>query len=335
MTKSTHPNKGFWASVADKWRGFRFVTKEDLHSREWWMSWLWIALGTLILSFGFVLFMYPYKLTPGGIWGMAVVLHELFPNIEIGWFGYMMDIPLLTAAFLVFGPIFGIRTVYACLLNPVWMLVLPRLVYPDPSVQTAETLLGGMLDLSDHLLLAALCGAVLIGLGVGIVVRSGATTGGTDIVSMFMKKYLHTSFGTGVMAADIFVVACSIIVLCGMNGEDVILPLYSMVTIYVAVKILDYVVEGANDSKLMFIISERNQPEIERFVLNELQRGATYIKSSGMYTKSPKDMIFLVVAKRELPKVKRSLRRIDPSLFMVVVDAHETLGEGFQPFDAE
>ena len=335
MTNSTRQTKGFWASVADKWRGFRFVTKEDLHSREWWMSWLWIALGTLVLSIGFVLFMYPYKLTPGGIWGMSLVLHELFPAIEIGWFGYMLDVPLLLSAFLVFGPIFGIRTIYACMLTPVWMLVLPKLVYPDPAVQTAETLMGGMLDLSDHLLLASLFGALFIGLGVGIVVRSGATTGGTDIVSMFMKKYLHTSFGTGVLLADVFVVVCSIVVLCGFHGDDVTLPLYSIVTIYVSVKILDYVIEGANDSKIMFIISEQHKPEIEHFILEEMERGATYIKCTGMYTKTSKDMIFLVVAKRELTKVKRRLYQIDPTLFMVVADAHETLGEGFQTLGEE
>ena len=335
MTKSTRQTKGFWASVADKWRGFRFVTKEDLHSREWWLSWLWIAIGTFVLSIGFVLFMYPYKLTPGGIWGMSLVLHELFPSIEIGWFGYMLDIPLMLSAFLVFGPVFGIRTVYACLLTPVWMLVLPLLVYPDPSVQTAATLMGGMLDLSDHLLLASLFGALFIGLGVGIVVRSGATTGGTDIVSMFMKKYLHTSFGTGILVADVFVVMCSIVVFCLMGGESVIIPIYSIIAIYVAVKVLDYVIEGANDSKLMFVISEQHQPEIERFILDELKRGATYIKSSGMYTKAPKDMIFLVVGKRQLPKVKNRLMRIDPTLFMVVVDAHETLGEGFKQIEIE
>ncbi len=330
-TKST----GFWASVANKWRGFRFVTNKDLHSKEWWLSWLWIAIGTMILSLGFVLFMYPYNLTPGGIWGMATVLNAIIPSIDIGWFGYMMDVPLLLMAFLVFGPVFGIRTVYASLLTPVWMLILPQIVYPDPSNQTAATLLNGVLDLSDHLLLAALIGALFIGIGVGIVVRAGATTGGTDIVSMFMKKYLHTSFGTGIMIADIAVVICSIVVLCLMGGESITLPVYSIIAIYIAVKVLDYVIEGANDSKLMFIISEKHKPEIEKYILEELRRGATYIKSSGMYTKAPKDMIFLVVGKRQIPKVKHELMRIDPSLFMVVVDAHETLGEGFKQMDIE
>ncbi len=334
MAQTSTPKTSFWASVANKWRGFRFITKEDLQSREWWFSWFWIALGTLILSLGFVLFMYPYKLTPGGIWGMSLVLHELFPSIEIGWFGYLMDVPLLTAAFLVFGPVFGIRTVFASLMSPAWMLILPRLLYPDPNVQTAETLLGGMLDLSDHLLLASLAGAVLIGLGVGIVVRAGATTGGTDIVSMFLRRSINVSFGTGVMLADMFVVACGIVVLCGMKGDDITLPLYSIITIYVSIKIIDYVVEGADDSKLMFIISEKHV-EMEEFILDELKRGATYIQSSGMYTKASKDMIFLVVAKREVAKVKRRLKHIDPTLFMVVVDAKETLGAGFKPLGEE
>lgn len=322
-------------SVASKWRGFRFVTPEDLHSHKWWLSWLWIALGCLLLALGFELFMYPYKITPGGVWGMSVVLHELFPGIQQGWFGYMMDIPLLCSAFLVFGPVFGIKTVFAAMITPVYMLLLPYVIYPDVKVQTAQTLLCGHLDLSNNLILAVVFGAILIGGGVGLVVRQQATTGGTDIVAMFFKKFAHVSFGTGVLIADSFVVLCGIVVLCGFYGADTVIPLYSMITIYLSVKVIDFVVEGANDSKLMFIISEKHRAEIEQFILNELSRGGTYIKSSGMYTKADKEMIFLVVSKREVMTVKNSLRDIDSTAFVVVVDANETLGEGFKPFSTD
>lgn len=327
--------RAFVKDVKAKWQDFHFVTTKDLHSRKWWMSWLWISLGCLLLSLGFELFMYPYKITPGGVWGMSVVLHELFPMIQQGWFGYMMDVPLLLSAFLVFGPVFGVKTVFAALLTPVWMLVLPYVLYPDVAEQTAQTLLWGHLDLSNNLILAVIFGAMLIGGGVGLVVRQSATTGGTDIVAMFLKKYAHTSFSTGIFIADSFVVICGIIVLCGFGGADTVIPLYSMVTIYLSVKVLDYVVEGGSDSKLMFIISASHQNEIKNFILNELSRGGTFIRSSGMYTRADRDMIFLVVSKREVLKVKKSLKAIDPASFVVVVDANETLGEGFKPFEID
>lgn len=182
-------------------------------------SWLKIALGCIIVSLGFELFMFPYKITPGGVWGMSVVLHELFPSIEQGWFGYMMDIPLLISGFIIFGPVFGLKTVFAALFTPAVMLVMPHLIYPDAAVQTAETLLWGHMDLSNDLMLASIFGAVLIGTGVGIVIREQATTAGTDIVAMILKRFAHMKFSNGLIIADSFVVLCSIVVLVFMAGE--------------------------------------------------------------------------------------------------------------------
>jgi uncharacterized membrane-anchored protein YitT (DUF2179 family) len=305
--------------------------KDDLHSWKWWSSWLVIILGCTILSLGFILFMYPYKITPGGIWGMTTILHEFFPGIPQGWFGYMMDIPLLLIGFAIFGPVFGTKTVFASLITPMLMLLLPYAVYPDIAVQTAETLLWGRLDLADDLILASIFGGIFIGAGVGLVVRAQATTGGTDIIAMLLQKYARIKFSSGVLIADAFVVACSLVVLVGMEGESPTLPLYSLLTIWVAVQIIDLVVEGRNYDKMLLIITER-QEDVRRFILDDLGRGGTMIRASGMYTGKEKDMIFLVVSRREIVPVKQRLRDIDPCMFVVVVDANETLGEGFRPF---
>jgi uncharacterized membrane-anchored protein YitT (DUF2179 family) len=303
----------------------------DLHSWKWWSSWLVIVLGCVILTLGFILFMYPYKITPGGIWGMSTILNEIFPSIPQGWFGYMMDIPLLIAGFAVFGPVFGTKTVFASLLTPLLMLLLPYAVYPDIAVQSAETLLWGRLDLTGDLILASIFGGIFIGAGVGLVVRAQATTGGTDIVAMLLQKYARISFSNGVLIADAFVVVCSLVVLVGIGGESPTLPLYSLLTIYIAVQIIDLVVEGRNYDKMLLIITER-QEEVRAFILDDLGRGGTVIRSTGMYTGKEKDMIFLVVSRREIVPVKQRLRDIDPDMFVVVVDANETLGEGFRPF---
>ncbi|MDR0907665.1 MAG: YitT family protein [Rikenellaceae bacterium] len=305
--------------------------KDDMKSWKWWSSWLVIIVGCTIMSLGFILFMYPYKITPGGIWGFTVVLHEIFPAIPQGWFGYMMEVPLLITGFAIFGPVFGSRTVFASMLTPLLMLGLPYLVFPDVAQQTAETLLWGRLDLSDDLILASIFGAIFIGAGVGLVVRSQATTGGTDIIAMILRKYTGMKFSSGVLLADAFVVLSSMIVLVGIYGESPTLPLYSLLTIWVSSKIIDLVSEGANNDKLLFILSER-QDEIRDFILCDLDRSGTLIKSKGLYTDREKNMIFLVVSRREIVAVKRRLRDIDPTMFVVVVDANETLGEGFKPF---
>jgi len=306
--------------------------KGDLRSWKWWSSWLVIVLGCTVMSLGFILFMYPYKITPGGIWGMSTILHELLPAIPQGWFGYMMDIPLLLTGFAVFGPVFGTRTVFASLLTPMLMLLLPSVVYPDAVEHTAATLLWGRLDLSEDLILATIFGGLFIGAGVGMVVRSQATTGGTDIIAMLLQRFGRIKFSVGMMIADGFVVACSLVVLVGLRGESPTLPLYSLLTIWITARTIDLVVEGVHHDKMLLIITERKE-EVRRFILDEMGRGGTVIRSTGMYTGDEKDMIFVVVSRREIVPVKQRLQQIDGGMFVVVIDANETLGEGFTPFE--
>ena len=305
--------------------------KDDLRSWKWWSSWLVIALACAIVALGFILFMFPYKITPGGVGGMSIVLHELFPSIAQGWFVYMMNIPLLVAGFWVFGPVFGLKTVFASFMLPFWMLVLPYAVYPDVGVQTAETLLWGRMNLTEDIILACIFGGIMIGVGIGLVAREQATTGGTDIVSMFLQKFINVRFSNGIFIADAFVVACSIVVLVGIGGESPTLILYSLITIYIAIQVIDLVVEGRSNDKVLFIISEK-QEDVRQFVLSELRRGGTIIKSSGLYTGKEKNMLFIVVSRREIVPVKKHLREIDPAMFVVVIDANECLGAGFKPF---
>ena len=142
---------------------------EPMGSWAWWRSWFLIFLGCSIMGTGFVLFINPYKLVPGGVYGMGIVLHNIFPSIQVGTFGYMFDIPLMLISALVFGGGFGTRTVLAALYTPGFMNILTRLVYPSPEAVEAldpSQLLGGRLDLSNDLLLACVIGAVVIGVGV-------------------------------------------------------------------------------------------------------------------------------------------------------------------------
>ena len=163
---------------------------EPMGSWAWWRSWFLIFLGCSIMGAGFVLFVNHYNFVPGGVYGMGIVLHNIFPSIQVGTFGYMFDVPLMLTAMLVFGGQFGTRTVLAALYTPGFMNVLTRLGYPDAAaVESLDPalLLCGRLDLSNDRLLTCIIGAVVIGIGQGVVVRQQATTGGTDIVAMIIN----------------------------------------------------------------------------------------------------------------------------------------------------
>ncbi len=312
---------------------------EPMGSWAWWRSWVLIIVGCSIMGAGFVLFINPYNFVPGGVYGLGIVLHNIFPSIQVGTFGYMFDVPLMLVALLVFGGQFGARTVVAALYTPGFMNVLTRLVYPDAAaVESLDPalLLGGRLDLSNDLLLTCLMAAVLVGVGQGMVVRQQATTGGTDIVGMLLQKYFGIKFSTGIFLADGAVVLSGLVVIGFGLGTDQpaeggwMLTLYSLITIYAASRVVAYMLDGASYDKLLFIISD-NHDELKRFIIEDLDRSATYIRSRGMYTGTSRDMIFLVVSRKEVHQVQHKIKEIDPRAFVVVTDAYDTFGEGFKP----
>ena len=205
-----------------------------------------------------------------------------------------------------------------------------------------KQLFGGVIDLSNDLMLASLLGAVLIGLGVGLVLRNQATTGGTDIIAMYLQKFAKMKFSTGILLADSCVVLSGLLVIgfgvgSGADREAVeggswLLSFYSLITIYVSSRVLAYVIDGASYDKLLFIISENHHAELRDFIIEDMDRSGTYIKGKGMYTDQDREMIFVVVSRKEVHLAQNKVREIDPKAFMVVTDAYETFGEGFKQF---
>ena len=308
-------------------------------------SWMGIFIGCSIMAIGFVFFINPYNFVPGGVYGASIVMHNLFPSIQVGTFGYMFDIPLLILSLVLLGAKLGARTIVASLFTPFVMNVLSELVYPtqealqslDPSL-----MLGGMLDLSDHLMLACLMGSVLIGVGCGIVVKSQATTGGTDIIAMILQKYANIRFSNGILIVDALVVAFGLLVIgFGIGTADDStqpswhLSFYSLIAIYVISRVLAYVINGAKDDKLVFVIGSGDMTELNRFILEDLDRSATYIKSRGLYSNKEKEMLFLVVRNKEVNSVKHKIKEVDPRAFVVVTDAYDTFGEGWKPLPSK
>ena len=318
---------------------------EPVGTFAWWRSMFAIVLGCLIMAVGYSYFVSPYNIVPGGVYGMGIVLHNVFPSIQVGTFGYMIDVPLLASAIIVFGRQFGGRTLFAACLTPGLINLLSWIAFPNQEALEAldpKQLFGGVIDLSNDLMLASLLGAVLIGLGVGLVLRNQATTGGTDIIAMYLQKFAKMKFSTGILLADSCVVLSGLLVIgfgvgSGADREAVeggswLLSFYSLITIYVSSRVLAYVIDGASYDKLLFIISENHHAELRDFLIEDMDRSGTYIKGKGMYTDQDREMIFVVVSRKEVHLVQNKVREIDPKAFMVVTDAYETFGEGFKQF---
>lgn len=304
-------------------------------------DWFYIFLGCTIMAAGFVFFINPYNIVPGGIYGTSIVLHNLFPSIQVGTFGYLLDIPLLLISVWLLGSKVGIRTIVAVLYTPFIMNLLSWLAYPDTEALHAldpALLLSGTLDMSDHLILTTLMGATVIGFGEGLVIRRRATTGGTDTLALLVQKYFHIPFSSAIIFVDGVVVAFGLVVIgFGVgSSEDVgnmswLLSFYSLIAIYVTARVLARVINGSKDDKLLFIISDQNVMELHRYIIKELDRSATIISSSGLYSKAPKEMIFLVVSYKQVASIKQAIKKTDPQAFVIVTDAYDTYGEGFKP----
>ena len=296
---------------------------EPVGTFAWWRSMFAIVLGCLIMAVGYSYFVSPYNIVPGGVYGMGIVLHNVFPSIQVGTFGYMIDVPLLASAIIVFGRQFGGRTLFAACLTPGLINLLSWIAFPNQEALEAldpKQLFGGVIDLSNDLMLASLLGAVLIGLGVGLVLRNQATTGGTDIIAMYLQKFAKMKFSTGILLADSCVVLSGLLVIgfgvgSGADREAVeggswLLSFYSLITIYVSSRVLAYVIDGASYDKLLFIISENHHAELRDFIIEDMDRSGTYIKGKGMYTDQDREMIFVVVSRKEVHLVQNKVREI-------------------------
>ena len=313
--------------------------RHHLIQREWWASWAGIIAGCTILAVGFVVFINPYNIVPGGVYGLSIVLHNLFPSIQVGTFGYMFDIPLLILSVWLLGSKLGTRTIVAALLTPTLMNLITALVYPPEALHSLDPafLAGGRLDLSHHLILTTIVGGAVIGIGSGLVVKSQASTGGSDIIALIMQKYMGIRFSRASLMVDGLVVLCGLLVIgfgIGQGESEAstgwYLSLYSLVSIYIISQVISYVINGAKDDKLIFVISDLDLVPLHRFILHDMDRTATRIKSSGLYTGKEKEMLFLVVKQGEVDRVKHTIKEADPRAFVVVTDAYDTFGEGWK-----
>lgn len=287
-----------------------FIQKEKPFSKKWFLNYSLILFGSFILASGFVLFITPYKIIPGGVYGISIVLHYLI-DTPVGMTALAFDIPLTIIGIKVLGPRFGVKTVVGFVLTAFFVDGLTYFWGEAPLVE-------------GDALLSSIFGGVFVGLGLGLIFKAKATSGGSDIIAMIIGKYTKIPLGQLMIYVD------SVIVLVGLIAfRDWKIPLYSLIVIFITGKVIDVVLEGISYDKTIFIISEKYN-EIRNKIINDLNRGGTYIHGNGMYNNAEKTLIFTVVNRRELAMLQDFINKIDPKAFMTVINANEIIGNGFK-----
>ncbi len=265
-----------------------------------------ILVGSVILAVGMNMFMIPNMLAPGGVSGLAVVLYHLF-RLPVGATIILLNIPLFIAGYLVLGP----RVVIQSLLGTFLFSIAIEATAPYLPAAT------------DDLLLAAVYGGVVMGIGVGLVFRYRGSTGGTGLLSLILAKSKGISPGQAMLWGDLVVLAAAVFVF----GSEA--AMYAAVALFVSVKVIDGILEGLGLAKSVIIIT-KNGEAINEKLLYELGRGVTWLEGHGGYTGQSREVLLCVVTRQQIATLKTIIRNIDPDAFVIIGNATEVHGEGFQ-----
>jgi uncharacterized membrane-anchored protein YitT (DUF2179 family) len=287
-----------------------FIVRYRFLSARWFKAYSLIFAGALLIASGYVLFITPHRIVPGGIYGISIVLHHTF-GTPVGLVALAFNIPLTILGIKVLGPRFGAKTVTGFFLTSgfidgmSWLLRNTQIKIDDP-------------------LLASIYGGAVIGLGVGFLFRAKATCGGTDVMAMMLGKWTRWPLGRLMMMVD------SVIVVFGtLIFGDWKTPMYSLVAIFFMGKVIDLVLQGISYEKVALVISDRFE-DIGSIIVKRLNRGATLIQGEGMFNRKTRKLIFVVLNRRELLMLQESINEIDKKAFMIVMNADEILGRGFR-----
>ncbi len=287
-----------------------FIQKDKLFSLRWVRNYSFILIGAFIMASGFVLFITPYKIVPGGVYGISIVLHYIL-DTPVGLMALAFDIPLTIIGIRVLGPRFGMKTVVGFFATAIFMDTLTYFYGSEPLVK-------------DDALLSSIFGGLFIGVGLGLIFKAKATSGGSDIVAMIISKYTKLPLGQLMIMVD------SVIVLVGLIAfKDWKIPLYSLIVIFITGKVVDIILEGMSYDKVLFIVSDKSK-EIKDKIVNDLNRGGTMVHGEGMYSGNEKSIVFTVVTRREMSMLTEFVNGIDPNAFVTVLNSNEILGNGFK-----
>ena len=269
---------------------------------------LTILLGAAIYAFGLTYFVVPNHLFEGGATGITLITFYLF-KIPVSLMNLLINIPL----FILAWKIFGAKSLYSSLLGTLalsaWLAFFERIPLH--------------IDLQGDLLITALIAGILLGIGLGIIFNAGGTTGGTDIVARIINKYTHISMGK-----LLFILDFCILMLILLIFKDLRLVSYTLLFDFIVSRVSDLIGEGGYAGKGFMIITKRPD-HLAKAINDDLGRGVTFISGQGYYSQKDLKIIYCIVGRNEIVKMKEMIHRIDPQAFITITEAHEILGEGF------
>ena len=287
-------------------------------------DYLWIVLGSVITAAAINIFLVPYRIAPGGVTGVATVIYYLGgERLPVGAIMLLLNIPLFIFGMKFIGGKFIVRTLF----STIFLSIVIDLSESLTNSFSAQFRLEGLTDGPDYLLYS-IFGGFFMGLGLGLVFKSGATTGGTDLAARILNH-----FAPGLtMGKALLLIDSAVIVIAAAAFKSFLLALYSILALYISSKIVDVILEGVNFAKAVYIISD-NADDIAKSILKELDRGVTGLNGTGMFTGKDKRVLFCVIQRGQLPMLKLIVRKVDPSAFVILTDVAEVLGEGFKTYE--
>ncbi|HHT68475.1 MAG TPA: YitT family protein [Firmicutes bacterium] len=265
-----------------------------------------VLVGVIITAIGVSYFLIPAKIAAGGVSGLATVIYHL-TKLPVGVTMLLFNIPLFALSWRIIGPVFGAKTLFGTLALSVFVDLFNQ--FPVP--------------VTEDLLLCAIYGGVLSGIGLGIAFRSGGSTGGTDMAAQLVARFFPTSVGQALLIVDGFV-----ILLAGI-AFGLELAMYALIAVFITTKTVDLVQEGQSYAKACLVISD--DPEtIGRRIMERLERGVTMLDGRGMYTGYDRQVLLAIVSRMEITTLKAIVAETDKKAFVIIYDVHEVLGEGFR-----
>lgn len=281
--------------------------------KQFFRAFFLLTLGAFMDAAGFYFFLAPNAIAAGGINGLALVLNTFLPQFPLGSLVLLMSILMLLTGFILVGAVFGFKTIYCSISIPliIWGL---ELLYPLNAPLGSDTLVQ------------LIFGVLISGIGIALLFNQNASSGGTDIAGRILHKFYHIDLGKGLFIIDFFITIAATLTFGIEKG------MYALLGVILYSLVIDAVIGGFNVRKHVTIIT-RESELVKRFIVEELERGATIYDARGAYTGEEREVIITIVNRREFIHLRDFIKNHDPLAFVSVQNTHDVLGEGFKPID--
>lgn len=277
--------------------------------KEKFKEYILILVGVFLVAMSLEYFFIPNNIAAGGLTGLAIVINHYIPSISTGPLVFIMDLFLFVIGFIFLGKNFGVKTIVSSFSLAGMMTIIET--YFNPKAIT------------NDLMLAAIFGTFITAIGMAIVFNANASTGGTDTIAKIMNKFFHIDIGKSLLSVD-FIVTLLGAVTFGIN-----IGLYGLLSVIINGIAIDKVIEGFQVCKEVTIISTKSD-EIGKFIMDELERGCTFLKGVGGFSGKDTYILYAVLGRNEFIKLKQYISKVDPKAFITVGEVHEVMGEGFK-----